>query len=146
MPGRLDLQLLDGGDSCPAGVPALSSHGLAEHVPAGWSSAAALDALGPHLKVPGGEVGCANHRGQVSLGAGHDVQDHLIGRRDLAVAVMPGVLGKLQQVQCGAEVPSARTLSVRRGQDRRESTPASRCRSEFCLSFFTLRLAVRQSA
>lgn len=49
---RLDLQLRADGELWPAGTLRLTSHGLATRVPAGRSCAAALDALGPYLKVP----------------------------------------------------------------------------------------------
>jgi hypothetical protein len=61
---RLDLQLRADGEPWPAGTLRLTSHGLAARVPAGRSCAAALDALGPHLKVPAvhdGEVGRVDH-------------------------------------------------------------------------------------
>lgn len=65
----------------------------------------ALDSVSPHLQVPAvndREVRCMDHLRKLPSRADEDVEDHVIGRRDLSVAVMPRILDQLKQIEaCG---------------------------------------------
>ncbi len=51
--------------------------------------------------------------GKPSLGADEDVINHGVGRRDLPVAVVPGQLCQLQNVERGISVVSERFFDLR---------------------------------
>src|SRR5215472_15816356 len=61
-----------------------------------------LDWLSPQLQitpVKDGDFCRMDHGSQVAARADQDVEDHVVRRRDLLVAVVPCVLGQFQQIE-----------------------------------------------